>query len=188
MVIAEYLDHFPISSYQQPVISGWISQADWGNSTFLLTTFLALKLFPTRDFLYFFIDNTARDMNTLCFLSSLDMIQGELLRNRDKKEKFIPVCLDHCSLEILPSIHLLLQTYNIPSKIDDLVIELLGKTRRQPDTNWPLLGFDDENYSVAKRNLEQAINKMKKNHDRRCQKNFSEFTKKRQCLRGTSTV
>ncbi|CAB3999807.1 partial [Paramuricea clavata] len=107
-------------------------------------------------------ENTCKNMNTLIFLSSLDIIHGELLRNRNKRDKFVPVCLDHCPLDIIPPEEVLLQIYNIPSKIDDLVIELLGKTRRpEPNT---ILEFDDEEYITARRKLTQAINKMEKNH------------------------
>ena len=115
-------------------------------------------------FLYFFAD-TCKNMSTLTFLSSLDIIHGELVRNRNKRDKFIPVCLDHCPLDIIPPEEVLLQIYNIPSKIDDLAIELLGKTRRpEPNT---ILEFDDEEYITARNKLTQAVNKMEKNHPTR---------------------
>ena len=116
--------------------------------------------------IYFFIDN---NMNTLVFRSSLDIIHGELFRNPERKNKFIPVYLDHCSLQILPPTQVTLQTYKIPSKIDDLVFALMGETIHQPNTQWPLLELDDIS---AKANLNKAVYKLKKNHQRRCQKNF----------------
>ena len=96
-------------------------------------------------------------MNTLIFLSSLDVIHAELVRNRNKKDKYIPVCLDHCPLDVLPPMQIHLPTYNIPSRINDLVVELLGRTRLQPDSKRPLLEFDDDDYKFARRKLEQAV-------------------------------
>ena len=103
-------------------------------------------------------NNTCKDMNTLIFLSSLDVIHAELVRNRNRKDKYIPVCLDHCPLDVLPPMQVHLPTYNIPSRINDLVVELLGRTRLQPDSKRPLLEFDDDDYKFARRKLEQAIN------------------------------
>ena len=97
-------------------------------------------------------------MNTLIFLSSLDVIHAELVRNRNRKDKYIPVCLDHCQLDVLPPMQIHLPTYNIPSRINDLVVELLGRTRLQPDSKRPLLEFTDDDYKFAKRKLEQAVN------------------------------
>jgi hypothetical protein len=126
-------------------------------------------------FLYFFAD-TCINMSTLTFLSSLDIIHGELVLNRNKRDKFIPVCLDHCPLDIIPPEEVLLQIYNIPSKIDDLAIELLGKTRRpEPNT---ILEFDDEEYITARNKLTQVVNKMEKNHPTHSQKNSGRFAAK----------
>lgn len=96
-------------------------------------------------------------------MSGLDIIHGELFRNRNKKNKFIPVCLDHCSLDILPPEQINLPKYNIPSKIDDLVIELLGETRRHPDKEG-LLEFEGKEYADAKTKLILAIARNKKSH------------------------
>jgi hypothetical protein len=106
-------------------------------------------------------------MNTLVFLSTLEIINAELVRNRNEKDKFIPVCLDHCSVNALPPMQVRLLNYNIPSRINDLVIELLGRTRLQPDSKRPLLEFVDDDYKSAKRKLEQAVNS--------CHKKSGEF-------------
>lgn len=114
--------------------------------------------------LLLFSDYTFQDINTVIFLRSLDIIHAELLRNQNKTNKFIPVCLDHCSLDILPPMEVYLPIYSIPSNIDDLVIELLGKTRLQPTATWPILEFEHDDYKLAKEKLEQAVLKLKKNH------------------------
>ena len=111
-------------------------------------------------------------MGTLVFHSSLEIIHGELFRHPHKRSKYITVCLDHCSLDILPPREVLLQTYSIPSKIDDLVMELIGETQRKPDS---FLEIDDEDYVSTKRRLEQAVNKLKQNHAKCCQKNSGRF-------------
>ena len=111
-------------------------------------------------------------MNTLIFWSSLDVIHAELVRNRNKKDKYIPVCLDHCPLDVLPPMQIHLPTYNIPSRINDLVVELLGRTRLQPDSKRPLLEFDDDDYKFARRKLEQAVSSC---HRKSCK--FSRYNK-----------
>jgi hypothetical protein len=113
-------------------------------------------------------------MNTLVFLSMLEIINAELVRNRNEKDKFIPVCLDHCSVNALPPMQVRLLNYNIPSRINDLVIELLGRTRLQPDSKRPLLEFVDDDYKFAKRKLEQAVNS--------CHKKSGEFCLLLKCL------
>jgi hypothetical protein len=105
----------------------------------------------------------------------LEIINAELVRNRNVKDKFIPVCLDHCSVNALPPMQVRLLNYNIPSRINDLVIELLGRTRLQPDSKRPLLEFVDDDYKSAKRKLEQAVNS--------CHKKSGEFYKNT-CYKG----
>ena len=120
---------------------------------------LRLK-YTIKQFLFFFTGNKAKDQDTIIFLAALEFIKAELCANQNKKAKFIFVCPDDCSLDELPAIQVLLQIYNVPSKINDLVIGLMGGTRRQLDREWPL--DDDEEYNSAKRNLLQVINKIMK--------------------------
>ena len=125
-------------------------------------------------FSYFIIDNTVAQNNAHFFNHWLDCINEELVRNPNRKDKFVPVCLDNCSLDQAPAMQTLLQTYNIPSKIDDLVIELVGETRRKPNMRWPILEFDHEEYKCGKTKLTDALNKlMKKNQHPRLQKKSS---------------
>lgn len=134
-------------------------------------------------FLYFFIDNTVAQDNALFFSYWLELINQELVRNPNRKDKFVPVCLDNCSLDKAPAMQTLLQTYNIPSKIDDLVIELLGETRRKPNMKWPILEFDDEEYKCGKIKLTHALNKlMKKNQHPRLQKKSSKRDNSCNCM------
>lgn len=114
--------------------------------------------------------------NALFFNYCLEIIHEELVRNPNRKDKFIPVCLDNCSLDTGPAMQALLQTYSIPSEIDDLVVELLGETRRKPNTRWPILEFDDDDYKFGKAKLTHALTKLiKKNKQPRLKKKASKF-------------
>ncbi|XP_046854191.1 uncharacterized protein LOC124447328 [Xenia sp. Carnegie-2017] len=103
---------------------------------------------------------TFEDVDTLNFLSGLDIIHAKLFRDRNKN-KFILVCLDHCSLEVLPPQEINLLKYRIPSKIDTLVIELLGTTERQRDQQGRLV-IEAKEYVDAKTKLTSAVRKNKK--------------------------
>ncbi|XP_028401252.1 coagulation factor V-like [Dendronephthya gigantea] len=126
------------------------------NSDYVIIPWLC-KVNPPRQ------DNTVNDIKSLIFGASLKIVEAELV-TQNRRNKFIPVCLDDYLLEDLPPNLMLLPTYNIPSEIDDLVINLLGKTKQRPDTKWPIVEFEDKDYRVARSNLQEAVNKRKKDH------------------------
>ena len=83
------------------------------------------------------------------------MIAGDI----NKDGKFFNLKLDLSSINVIPNEHKVSHTFQIPSEIDELVMELIGTTRRKPGL---INGFSDVlSYKTAKTDL---INKIERCH------------------------
>ena len=83
------------------------------------------------------------------------MIAGDI----NKDGKFFNLKLDLSSINVIPNEPKVSHTFQIPSEIDELVMELIGTTRRKPGL---INGFSDVlSYKTAKTDL---INNIKRCH------------------------
>ena len=84
------------------------------------------------------------------------MIAGDI----NKNGKFFNLKLDLSSINVIRNEHIVSgHTFEIPSQIDELVMELIGTTRRKPGL---INGFSDVlSYKKSKTNL---INNIKRCH------------------------